>query len=268
MATLDDVRKLQKRARDKEYRLRTQGADQANIDKVSPRVGWGEVKGMSKAQLNTYAKQLDRFNKKARYVGSESGDVIPTKYIDQVTRMVKEQNKFVRRETKRIKGLAPDLWNQYRASQQGVLAREEAVGGLLTPVDPRKLERPRSLNVAKRRVKSYKKMRKHDFDFYRRIQRKNMVSMLQTLNQYDLAELVRNMSADRFDVLSSILPTWDLLSIEYYDPSSQSAAYEDVRAYVYKAHALNRKTPESKIIDNLERNREARQRRGAERAEG
>ena len=263
--SLADIRVLQKRTRDKEYRLRKQGASQESIDKVSPREPWGSVKAMTPVQRRRYAKQLDTFNKKGSYVGSVSGDVIPKSYITQSRKLIKAHNKFVARETKRIQGIAPDLWEQYRARQIGILAHEASIGGLLTPVDVRKMVAPRSLEVAKRRVKNFEARNKRKFSYYRRIQRENMTTMLNGLGLYDLSELVRRMGKDQFDVLSSVLPTWEVLTVHYADVSSGNEEYEDVRSYVYKASMLGKKDYKRSLA-GLERNRAKRNAKGMARA--
>lgn len=263
--SLDDIRTLQKRTRDKEYRLRKQGASQESIGKVSPRESWGSVKAMTPVQRRRYAKQLDRFNKKGAYVGSASGDVIPRSYITQSRKLIKAHNKFVASETKRIQGIAPDLWEQYRARQIGILAHEASIGGLLTPIDVRKMVAPRSLEVAKRRVKNFEARNKRKFGFYRRIQRENMTAMLNKLRLYDLSELVRHMSNDQFDVLSSVLPTWEVLTVHYADVSSGNEEYSDVRSYVYKAYMLGKKDYKRSLA-GLERNRAKRNAKGMARA--
>lgn len=263
--SLDDIRTLQKRTRDKEYRLRKQGASQKSINKVSPRESWGSVKAMTPVQRMSYAKQLDRFNKKGAYVGSASGDVIPKSYITQSRKLIKAHNKFVASETKRIQGIAPDLWEQYRARQIGILAHEASIGGLLTPIDVRKMVAPRSLEVAKRRVKNFEARNKRKFSFYRRIQRENMTAMLNKLGLYDLSELVLRMSNDQFDVLSSVLPTWEVLTVYYADDSSGNEEYADVRSYVYKAYMLGKKDYKRSLA-GLERNRAKRNAKGMARA--
>lgn len=263
--SLDDIRILQKRTRDKEYRLRKQGASQESINKVSPRESWGSVKAMTPVQRRSYAKQLDRFNKKDAYVGSASGDVIPKSYITQSRKLIKAHNKLVASETKRIQGIAPDLWEQYRARQIGILAHEASIGGLLTSIDVRKMVAPRSLEVAKRRVKNFEARNKRKFSFYRRIQRENMTSMLNELGLYDLSELVRRMSNDQFDVLSSVLPTWEVLTVHYADVSSGNEEYADVRSYVYKASMLGKKDYKRSLA-GLERNRAKRNAKGMARA--
>lgn len=263
--SLDDIRTLQKRTRDKEYRLRKQGASQDSINKVSPRESWGSVKAMTPVQRMRYAKQLDRFNKKGAYIGSVSGDVIPKSYITQSRKLIKEHNKFVASETKRIQGIAPDLWEQYRARQIGILAHEASIGGLLAPIDVRKMVSPRSLEVAKRRVKNFEARNKRKFSFYRRIQRENMTAMLNELGLYDLSELVRRMSNDQFDVLSSVLPTWEILTVHYADISAGNEEYADVRSYVYKASMLGKKDYKRSLA-GLERNRAKRNAKGMARA--
>lgn len=266
MASLDDVRRVQKQTRDKEYRLRKQGANQSSIDKVSPKLPWAEVEAMNNRQRDAYVKRMRNFNKNAKYVGSESGDVIPKAYITQATKFAQSYNKYVRAETMRIKGISPSLWKQYREIQKGLLAHEESIGGLLTPIDIKKMTRPRSLEVAKRRVARFEERSKRKFGYYRRIQRKNMVTMLNTLNLYDLSELVRTMPSDNFDVLSSVLPMWENLSVEYAS-NTKVNNYDNLRAYVYKAHMLGKKDPKRSYAA-LERNRDYRHQRGIDRANG
>lgn len=260
--TLDDVRRYQKRTRDKEYRLRRQKAAQSKIDQVSPRKSWTEVKQMNAAQRTQYVRRLERFNRMP-LVGSESGDVIPTRYITQARKLMRAHNKFVERETKRIEGLAPDLWEKYRAKQMGILAHEQSIGGLLTPVDISKMEKPRSLEVAKRRVANYEKRAKHKFGFYRKIQKRNMMYMLERVGEFDLSEVVRNMTSDQFDILSSVLPMWESLSVEYESTSlirgkDADTRHDDIRSYVYKAYAIGAGRDELKTIASLERTRRKR----------
>ena len=263
MASLDEIRKLQKRARDKEYRLRKQGASQGNIAQVSPRKDWAEVKAMNARQRNSYAKKLSNWNTKARFVGSVSGDVIPRKYLDQASHLIAERNRFIRKETKRIQGIAPDLWAQYQEKQKGVL-KSGGIGGLLSPIDLRKLEPPRSLEAAKARVKRYEKRNKHDFAYYRKIQQKNMRTMMNKLGLYDLSELVRSMSSEQFDVLSSVLPTWERLTLEYYAGGTKAAGtpeYDDIRSYVYKAASFN-EPDAAAAYSRLDAERAARDKKG------
>lgn len=269
-SSLDDIRLLQKRTRDKEYRLRNQNADQQKIDKVSPRKPWAEVRAMTPQQRASYAKQLDNFNRHQSYVGSASGDVIPKSYITQARKLMVAHNKFVERETKRIQGIAPDLWQKYRAKQKGLLAHQESIGGLLTPVDMSRYEAPRSLEVAKRRVANFEKRAKHDFNFYRKIQKRNMMNMLETVGLWDLSELVRNMTPDQFDIASSVMPIWEILTVEYevfsrtqpgMRPKYDRDKFEDVRSNLYKAYYVGGRYKQSELdtiasLESRRRNRE------------
>lgn len=214
---INDVSRLQKRARDKEYRLRKEGASRANIGEVSPRKSWAEVKAMTPQQLNRYGRSLNNFNKNARYTGSTSGDVIPTKMVHQITDLVKQRNKFINRERSRIEAASPKSWLEFKKAQRGILAHNKEGMGLLTPVDPKKLTKPSSLNAAKRRVKSLQRQRKHDYGYYRRIQRKNMVTQLKRLGYDYLAHVVKYMKNDNFDVLSTITPVWEEMAEPYAD---------------------------------------------------
>lgn len=280
-ASLDDIRKLQKRTRDKEYRLRKQMGSSAESKKLgakhiaaaSPRKPWAEVQAMTSQQRASYARRLNNFNKHASFIGSVSGDLIPKSYITQARKLMVAHNKFVERETKRIQGLAPDLWEQYRAKQRGLLAHEESIGGLLTTVDMSRYEQPRSLEVARRRVANFERRNKHSFDFYRKIQKRNMIKMLNTLGLYDLSELVRNMTADQFDIASSVMPVWENLSPEYVaEEHKGTEQYSNIRDYLYTAYRLGRKTKDGKPADEkvdlarLAKNRPRRETRGRMRA--
>ena len=168
------------------------------------------------------------------------------------------------------------MWEQYRAHQKGLLAHEESIGGLLTPIDVDKMTEPRSLAVAKRRVKNFEARNKHKFAYYRKIQKRNMMTMLDTLGLSDLSELVRNMTPDQFDVASSVLPIWELMSVEYVsaesrDPGTRvrpmsSDAFEDIRSYLYKAHAIGGGYDELKVIARLDKTRQKREMAGVKRA--
>lgn len=59
---------LQKRARDKEYKLRRAGASDAEIARVSPRLPASEVAKLSGGALRSYQAKLDRFNKGGSFV--------------------------------------------------------------------------------------------------------------------------------------------------------------------------------------------------------
>lgn len=265
-----DVSRVQKRARDKEYRLRKQGASRESIVEISPRKSWVEIKAMSPSQQQRYAKQLDAWNRKARYTGVKSGNVIPTKLIDQAKRLLQKRNQFIYSERERIRDIAPSEWDKYYRDREGILAKGEDVVGLLAPIDVKKLEPPASVQVARRRIKRFEGRNKHKFSYYRGLQRSAMEQMLWKLDQYELAEVVHQMKNDAFDLLSTVYASWDTLKFEY-NPKGEGSVYEDpygkFRSYVERALFITRgKDSKAKDIADIQRNMERVAGRRANRA--
>lgn len=265
-----DVTRVQKRARDKEYRLRKQGASRESIADISPRKSWAEIKAMTQAQQQDYAKRLDTWNRKARYTGVTSGKVIPTKLIDQAKRLQQKRNQFIYSERERIRGIAPGEWDSYYRNREGILAKGEDIIGLLAPIDVKKMEPPASVEVAKRRIKRFEERNKHKFSWYRKRQREAMENMLWKLDQYELAEVVHQMSNDAFDLLSTVYASWDTLKFEY-NPKGEGSEFEDpygqFRSYVERALFITRdKDSKAKDIVDIQKNMERVAGRRADRA--
>lgn len=265
-----DVSRIQKRARDKEYRLRKQGATVESISAISPRKSWAEIKAMTPTQQQDYAKRLDMWNRKARYTGVASGNVIPTSLIDQAKRLQQKHNQFIYSERERIRGIAPSEWDKYYRNREGILERGEYVVGLLAPIDVKKMEPPASVQVARRRIKRFEERNKHKFSYYRGLQRSAMEQMLWKLDQYELAEVVHQMKNDAFDLLSTVYASWDILKFEY-NPKGEGSEFEDpygqFRSYVERALFITRgKDSKAKDIVDIQKNMERVAGRRADRA--
>ena len=265
-----DVSRVQRRARDKEYRLRKQGAEKEAIAGISPRKSWAEIKSMAPAQQQAYARQLNAWNKKARYTVVKSGSVIPTNLIDQAKRLQEKHNQFIYSERERIRGIAPREWDKYYLNREGILARGEDIVGLLAPIDVKKMEPPASVQVARRRIKRFEERNKHKFSYYRRLQRNAMEKMLWKLDQYELAEVVHQMNNDAFDLLSTVYASWDILKFEY-NPKGEGSEFEDpygqFRGYVERALFITRdKDSKAKDIVDIQKNMERVAGRRANRA--
>lgn len=264
-----DVSRMQKRARDKEYRLRKQGANREAIAAVSPRKPWAEIKAMSPSQRQAYAKRLDRWNRTARYTGVTSGNVIPTKLIAQAKRLQRERNKFIATERKRIAGIAPGEWQKAYTPREGILGKGQGILGLLAPIDVDKMTLPASVEVAKRRIKRFEERNKHKFSWYRKRQREAMEKMLWKLDEYELAEVVRNLDNDSFDLLSTVYASWDTLEFSY-SPKGGAVDGEGpmgtFRGYVERAQAVTKGKSIIEVQKNMARYSSRRAKRGRERA--
>ena len=103
-----------------------------------------------------------------------------------------------------------------------------------------------------------------------------MMTMLDTLGLSVLSELVSNMTPDQFDVASSVLPIWELMSVEYVSAASREPGtrvrpmsadtFEDIRSYLYKAYAIGGGYDELKVIARLDKTRQKREMAGVKRA--
>ena len=257
-----DVSRVQKRARDKEYRLRKKGAGKEAIAGISLRKSWKEIKAMTLAQQQAYARQLNAWNKKARYTVVESGNVIPSNLIDQAKRLQEKRNQFIYSERERIRGIAPGEWDKYYRNREGILVKGEDIVGLLAPIDVKKMEPPASVQVAHRRIERFEERNKHKFSYYRGLQ-------LWKLDQYELAEVVHQMSNDAFDLLSTVYASWDTLEYEYH-PKGEGVAFEDpygqFRGYVERALSVTQGKDVVTIQKNMERVAGRRANRARERA--
>lgn len=265
-----DVSRVQKRARDKEYRLRKQGATRESIAEVSPRKSWAEIRAMTPSQQQDYAKRLDAWNRNSRYTGVTSGNVIPSNLIDQAKRLQQKRNQFIYSERERIRGIAPGEWDKYYRNREGILAKGEDIVGLLAPIDVKKMEPPASVQVARRRIKRFEERNKRKFSYYRGLQRSAMEQMLWKLDQYELAEVVHQMKNDAFDLLSTVYASWDTLKFEY-NPKGEGSEFEDpygqFRGYVERALFITRdKDSKAKDIIDIKKNMERVAGRRAERA--
>lgn len=264
-----DVSRVQKRARDKEYRLRKQGATRESIEGISPRKSWAEIKSMTPLQQQAYARQLDAWNRKSRYTGVKSGNVIPTKLIDQAKRLQQKRNQFIYSERERIRDIAPSEWDKYYHNREGILAKGEDIVGLLAPIDVKKMEPPASVQVARRRIKRFEERNKHKFSYYRGLQRSAMEKMLWKLDQYELAEVVHQMDNNAFDLLSTVYASWDTLQYEYH-PKGEGVTFEDpygqFRGYVERALSVTQGKDVVTVQKNMERVAGRRAGRARERA--
>lgn len=248
----DELSKLTKRTRDKEYRLRRNGASPAEVQDVSPRVEWNRVKRMGARQRAAYAKRLEAFNSRDNALAVlESGEVIDKKVLTRAEQARRKWNMLAERERKRITSLQADAEEKLK-SRLYIVGRNVRgnVLGSITEIAP--MEKPKTKRGALKRAERLEEMVNRTFAQRRTNQRKNMVEILHQLNQHDLAYMVSNMKSENFDVLSTLSGVWNLLDIWYVPKEERDRARpmgnedimaKSVRDLVYQAQTYGM-TPE------------------------
>lgn len=191
---LKAVSRLQKRARDKEYSLRKRGAVGIRIG--SPRLNYGEVRGMTTQQLKAYARRLERFNNTKMTV-LQSGDVVKVEDLKKIRKNIRIYNVRIERERKR-----------YEAAQ-----RERVRKGLQKEVKPFPVQtvayrRPYSAGQAESLAGKSKKWAKRDPRKLMRSRRRSAVAMLKAVGLDKEAGRISNM---RTEDLEQLIDNYGLL---------------------------------------------------------
>lgn len=222
------IQRLQKNARNKEYRLRAKGALAIDVADLSPRLPASEVARMSKAEQRAYAARLRRFNSRdnALTVYRDTGAIVRTSVARSIERNIAEYNRHmeqrvesIRKATERIPG-----YEKQFGSLESVLRTQgyeaspyrfggQYVGGRIRQI---RMDAPTSAEQAERRERMLREMNRVTSDDARRRQvRRNFVDMLNMAGENALANRVRNLSNFQFDVLTTATNFCDLVTVEY-----------------------------------------------------
>lgn len=214
MAKLDDIRALQARARNKEYRLRKKGADELEVASASPRMDWAEVKAMSPQKRNAYAKRLEEFNARGNRLDVlESGEIVPHSVITETKRLADVWNAKAAEEKERLYRIAPDVRKKMERIRETRRRERGSVHGSLDKIEIK--EPPKSRKNAYRRLETLKNMVEADFTEKRKGKRSNAVDMLRKMGYDEIASYVGSLSNDAFDYLSHSTAFWSMLEIQY-----------------------------------------------------
>lgn len=200
---MEKVRLLQKRARDKEYRMRKQGAPGTKVG--SPRLNFSEVRGMNDEDLREYERSLRKFTK-TRLTVLPSGDVVETKKLARMRKNIKIHNEKVEKARKKLldkaKGSKP---SRLPESLKPISIREK-------PKTAREVDRLLEKSEKWRRIKPTKVMSG---------QRRSAVAMLRQVGLDREAGIVSNM---RWDQLMQLLDAdlLDDLALWYHTDASET----------------------------------------------
>lgn len=216
-----ELRKLQKNARNKEYRMRQLGASTEAVDYASPRVAMTEVRKMNARQRRAYAAKLKAFNARenklqvAAYEGT----------IKSINAWAGEYNKHARKERKRIESIPIDYsvsgadgaikpisqWKRERGLEERdprtgkptgrVFVTRGQIHGSVSELATKSMTKPKDLKAALRREETVRKMAELAFTERRRMLRKSVDEMIRAWGDDELADKVKKLTAAQFDVL-------------------------------------------------------------------
>ena len=233
MAKLPDyLARLQKNARNKEYRLRKKGADPLRLAEISPRLSANEVARMDAREQRAYARRLQHFNARDNAVSvTDSGALLPTRVVRAIERERAAYNAAAQKRIERIEALTkgtriPQRYGTVRERLAGraVTHMGQRIGGSMAAGRVTEVRRPdlTSSKQAQRILSKLREMNRPTTDAKRRrLVKRSAVEMLNAMGETKLANTVRNMTAEQFDVLSTATNFWDMLEIDY-DPEQFS----------------------------------------------
>lgn len=226
--------RLQKNARNKEYRLRQRGANALGVGEASPRLPASVVANMSVSEQRAYAARLRRFNSRdnSLHVYAETGAVVPKSTFRAIEEGQRRYNEAMRQ---RVEGLAQlvkgtTLEERTRAQIDDLRYRLATstrqlggvyIGGRVARIS---IEPPTTAEVARRREKMVREMNTRESDSDRRTRvRKNAMQMLYLMGADAQARKISNLSNQQFDVLVSVTNFFDLISVPF-DSDDYTAA--------------------------------------------
>lgn len=238
MPTFDGVSlsTLQKRARDKESRLRKKGASADAIGSVSPRRAWADVKGMSVNEQRAYGAALMQFNHRSNaYRVLPHGMVIAKRDVLAQSVYIKGINERREQEAARINAIgvanvpgARNIYGSIQERQRERVLREKDDSGRFTgriheyvgdvygvskvnePTVP-----PKDRQTAEKRLDMFIEMAQRSYEERRENLRGAVRDMLEGCGAEELAEFIDGMTDTQFDVLTQRTNFMDELSATY-----------------------------------------------------
>lgn len=218
---------LQKRTRDKEYRLRRKGVDAAEVAAVSPRLDAATVMGMSARQQRAYGERLAKFNSRDERFVVTGGSILSEQRYRQIERQARAQyNRMAALNRARIeRAYAGTTLERYGTVAERAQVTSEIqlngkriggvfVAGQVSPI--RGMEPPASKAAAQRRAEMFKNLTAPGAAGRRRDRvRESVRKMLYLNGQTELADAVDDLSDTQFDVLTIVTDFMGLIKTEY-----------------------------------------------------
>ena len=233
----DYVRRAQKRARDKDSRLRakvmagggTRAEAFASVADVSPRLAADVVASMSPRQQRAYVKRLEQYTSRSTsFETLLDHSLISKASVRRMEAMRQTYNRMAEARERRIDRLTRGTSIRERfgtveearqAVQGNLTLNGQRIGGTLSMGRTAKLEKmepPRSPGAAQRREKMLRDMtRAGADDDRRRLVRRTVQQMLLLQGDVRTANRIRNLSNDQFDVLTTVTDFMNLLTTKF-----------------------------------------------------
>lgn len=210
--------RLQKNTRNKEYRLRRQGADPSQVAAASPRVSAREVARMTPAEQRAYGIRLQSFNSvdNRYYVYRRTNALIEYNTARQLDALQSRYNASMAARERRIDAATAgtpirtrfgDVETAIRERGGSLRARSGAqIGGAQVAGAVRRVDMtPRSQEEAERRIRTLERMNDPMQEVEKReLVRENYRKMLYLMGLNDVADRLQYLTPMQLDVLTVV----------------------------------------------------------------
>lgn len=231
----------QKRARDKESRLRRRGAVPESVSVLSPRKDWEEVQAMTPGQKVSYVSRLKKFVSRDNRIAIENGIAYHAKLGNKglIGVAVETYNKKVRTERERIDNIAVDKnvpgagnistikqrQRERNLEREGTKGKFRVRGATASALYEMTVEEEaRTPEIERLRAERLAEMARRTWADKREGLRQSAIEMLLRIGDEEAAEAIERMSGEQFDVLSQRTDFFDTLSVAYAPSAGTKAA--------------------------------------------
>lgn len=230
---------MQRRARQKEGRLRKAGAFGPSLADISPVRPWREVQAMTPGEKRSYRAKLSAFTARSnRLYVYESGEVVLYSEMAKLKRQTLSDaakvNRSLAEERRRINAIRVDAnvsgagnikKIEERQRERGLEERDaqgkktgrihQYMGSVYGVAEVRVEEDPTSERSAQRRAEALQQMAERNWSQRRAKLRESAVEMAHFAGDDGLAARIEALSDDQFDVLTQRTNFMDELSVAY-----------------------------------------------------
>lgn len=231
----------QKRARDKESRLRRQGATPESVSVLSPRKDWAEVSAMTPGQKVSYVSKLKKFVNRDNKIAIKNGIAYQAKLGNNglISASVATYNAKVRTERERIDNIAIDKsvqgagnistirqrQRERNLEREGTKGKFRVRGATASALYEMTVEEDAPTPEIERiRAERLAEMARRTWADKREGLRQSAIEMLLRIGDEEAAEAIERMSGEQFDVLSQRTDFFDTLAVAYAPSAGTKAA--------------------------------------------